>query len=87
MAVGLTDAVPAIPLVRPLPLAEIDSHVEGMHNLLCDWFHEHADLTNRQVPFELFWGWVELTEALEGIMDVRDRIDAGALVPHGVNDA
>jgi hypothetical protein len=66
------------PRVQPLPLASIDQHVEAMHNTLANWFHAHADLTSQQLPFELFWGWLELTDALEQLMDARDRIDAVA---------
>jgi hypothetical protein len=70
------------PVVRPVPLAEINQHVEAIHDLLCDWLYSHP--ADQQVPREQHLGWLGLTDALEGIMNAQDRIRRGtAGLPRG----
>ena len=80
----------APPPVRPLPLTEINQHVEDLNNLLADWFYDHADLTTKQLPLEMVLGFQKLADALDRIEDALDRIRRGELLLlpcGGVNDA
>jgi hypothetical protein len=72
----LMAAPPAPPEVRPLPLGEINAHVECMRDVLGGWFHDHRRLTTRQLPLETFLSWLHLQEALEQFMVALDDAES-----------